>query len=134
METVRIRDPGWKKSRIRDKHPGSATLVPTYFPSHSETGIHKENFGSRYGQPKKLRIRPDRDPQQLFKLSESLSHQCKVIILQQLEHGVRHVLKEAQAKPLRCQYNKTDLICSQGIGIFSSSLRMACGMYLSAPR
>jgi hypothetical protein len=28
METVRIRDPGWKKveSRIRDKHPGSATL------------------------------------------------------------------------------------------------------------
>ncbi len=29
METVRIRDPGWKKvgSGIRDKHPGSATLV-----------------------------------------------------------------------------------------------------------
>jgi hypothetical protein len=28
METVRIRDPGWKKSRIRDpdKHPGSATM------------------------------------------------------------------------------------------------------------
>ncbi len=28
METVRIRDPGWKKvgPRIRDKHPGSATL------------------------------------------------------------------------------------------------------------
>jgi hypothetical protein len=28
MEKVRIRDPGWKKvgSRIRDKHPGSATL------------------------------------------------------------------------------------------------------------
>ncbi len=28
METVRIRDPGWKKveSGIRDKHPGSATL------------------------------------------------------------------------------------------------------------
>jgi hypothetical protein len=27
-ETVRIRDPGWKKvgSGIRDKHPGSATL------------------------------------------------------------------------------------------------------------
>jgi hypothetical protein len=27
METVRIRDPGWKKvgSGIRDKHPGSAT-------------------------------------------------------------------------------------------------------------
>ncbi len=25
METVWIRDPGWK-SRIRDKHPGSATL------------------------------------------------------------------------------------------------------------
>ena len=31
METVRIRDPGWKKvgSGIRDKHPGSATLVGT---------------------------------------------------------------------------------------------------------
>jgi hypothetical protein len=29
METVRIRDPGWKKvgSGIRDKHPGSATLT-----------------------------------------------------------------------------------------------------------
>jgi hypothetical protein len=29
METVRIRDPGWKKvgSGIRDKHPGSATLL-----------------------------------------------------------------------------------------------------------
>ncbi len=29
METVRIRDPGWKKvgSGIQDKHPGSATLV-----------------------------------------------------------------------------------------------------------
>ena len=26
METVRIRDPGWKKSRIRDKHAESATL------------------------------------------------------------------------------------------------------------
>jgi hypothetical protein len=22
-----IRDPGWEKTRIRDKHPGSATLV-----------------------------------------------------------------------------------------------------------
>jgi hypothetical protein len=29
VETVRIRDPGWKKvgSGIRDKHPGSATLI-----------------------------------------------------------------------------------------------------------
>jgi hypothetical protein len=29
METVRIRDPGWKKvgSGIRYKHPGSATLI-----------------------------------------------------------------------------------------------------------
>jgi hypothetical protein len=28
MEKIRIRDPGWKKSRIRDreKHSGSATL------------------------------------------------------------------------------------------------------------
>jgi hypothetical protein len=32
METVRIRDPGWKKvgSAIRDKHPGSATLPKVY--------------------------------------------------------------------------------------------------------
>ncbi len=32
METVRIRDPGWKKvgSGIRDKHPGSATLIVQY--------------------------------------------------------------------------------------------------------
>jgi hypothetical protein len=31
METVRIRDPEWKKVRsgIRDKHPGSATLSHT---------------------------------------------------------------------------------------------------------
>jgi hypothetical protein len=33
METVRIRDPVWKKvgSGIRDKHPGSATLCSTIF-------------------------------------------------------------------------------------------------------
>jgi hypothetical protein len=39
METVRIRDPGWKKvgSGLRDKHPGSTTvknfsaLLYTYF-------------------------------------------------------------------------------------------------------
>ncbi len=33
METVRIRDPGWKKvgSGIRDKHPGSATLLSDRF-------------------------------------------------------------------------------------------------------
>jgi hypothetical protein len=34
METVRIRDPGWKKvgSGARDKHPGSATLgIPVSF-------------------------------------------------------------------------------------------------------
>jgi hypothetical protein len=32
METVRIRDPGWKKvgSGIRDKHPGSAPLIFFY--------------------------------------------------------------------------------------------------------
>jgi hypothetical protein len=32
METFRIRDPGWKKvgSGIRDKQPGSATLVLMY--------------------------------------------------------------------------------------------------------
>jgi hypothetical protein len=27
MEEIRIRDPGWVKSRIQDKHPGSETLV-----------------------------------------------------------------------------------------------------------
>jgi hypothetical protein len=26
-----IRDPGWVKIRIRDKHPGSATLFAKYF-------------------------------------------------------------------------------------------------------
>ncbi len=33
METIRIRDPGsgMEQSRIRDKHPGSATLVATSF-------------------------------------------------------------------------------------------------------
>jgi hypothetical protein len=33
METVRIRDPGWKKvgSGIRDKNPGSATLYATLY-------------------------------------------------------------------------------------------------------
>jgi hypothetical protein len=32
METVRIRDPGWKKvgSGIRDKHPGSASLLKRF--------------------------------------------------------------------------------------------------------
>jgi hypothetical protein len=36
MERVRIRDPGWKKdgSGIRDKHPGSATLVSTHIKSN----------------------------------------------------------------------------------------------------
>jgi hypothetical protein len=43
METVRIRDPGWKKvgSGIRDKHPGSATL-----PSRQCSGS-----GSVFGPP-----------------------------------------------------------------------------------
>jgi len=27
METVRIRDPGWKKSRIRDKHAESESVL-----------------------------------------------------------------------------------------------------------
>jgi hypothetical protein len=37
METVRIRDPGWKKveSGIRDKHPGSATLFLIFPSFHS---------------------------------------------------------------------------------------------------
>jgi hypothetical protein len=38
METVRIRDPGWEKSRIRDKHPGSATLPK----SHLDIGDERE--------------------------------------------------------------------------------------------
>ncbi len=38
METVRIRDPGWKKvgSEIRDKHPGSATLT-----ARSKISLHE---------------------------------------------------------------------------------------------
>jgi hypothetical protein len=30
-----IRDPGWEKIRIRDKHPGAATLVYSLLPSIS---------------------------------------------------------------------------------------------------
>ncbi len=26
-----IWDPGWEKTRIRDKHPGSATLIESYY-------------------------------------------------------------------------------------------------------
>ncbi len=39
IETVQIRDPGWKKvgSGIRDKHPGSATLRDSLIPSPKET-------------------------------------------------------------------------------------------------
>jgi hypothetical protein len=46
METVRIRDPGWKKvgSGIRDKHPGSATLV--FGPSGS--GSISQRYGSGF--------------------------------------------------------------------------------------
>ena len=45
METVRIRDPGWKKVRsgIRDKHPGPATLLPG-----SRTGIFCTAKSYRY--------------------------------------------------------------------------------------
>ncbi len=47
METVRIRDPGWKKvgSGIRDKHPGSATLDETFLVGKSvvQTGGKKTN-------------------------------------------------------------------------------------------
>jgi hypothetical protein len=41
METVRIREPGWKRigSGIRDKHPGSATLLS----SNIFFGILKDN-------------------------------------------------------------------------------------------
>jgi hypothetical protein len=30
-----IRDPGWVKIRIRDKHPGSATLIPPLKYNHA---------------------------------------------------------------------------------------------------
>jgi hypothetical protein len=53
METVRIRDPGWKKvgSGIRDKHPGSATLISkgqigTYRGGHSYKTIRSRGSGS----------------------------------------------------------------------------------------
>jgi hypothetical protein len=46
VETVRIRDPVWRqfvsgkeKSRIRDEHLGSATLVPS--PDDQKAGIRK---------------------------------------------------------------------------------------------
>jgi hypothetical protein len=48
---MRIRDPGWRqfgsemqKSRIRDKHPGSATLPKTYGSYGSEFGKINLNF------------------------------------------------------------------------------------------
>jgi hypothetical protein len=34
-----IRDPGWVKIRIRDKHPGSATLAAPYYSLAPETHI-----------------------------------------------------------------------------------------------
>jgi hypothetical protein len=41
MEKSRIRDPGWKKvgSGIRDKHPGSATLVPVLLLSLKSSAV-----------------------------------------------------------------------------------------------
>ncbi len=47
METVRIRDPGWKKVGfgIRDKHPGSATLVPRLVPVPTEIQLVYQNSG-----------------------------------------------------------------------------------------
>jgi hypothetical protein len=45
METVRLRDPGWKKvgTGIRDKHPGSATpFVKVYLHHFSKLKSHKE--------------------------------------------------------------------------------------------
>jgi hypothetical protein len=52
METVRIRDPGWKKSRIRDKHPGSATLVGSAFCKDLDK---KENLTSSVADPNRIR-------------------------------------------------------------------------------
>ena len=62
METVRIRDPGWKKvgSGIRDKHSGSATLLNSstveiinygIFSSHW-VRIHIPRTDPDLGQPK----------------------------------------------------------------------------------
>ncbi len=46
METVRIRDPVWKKvgSGIRDKHPGSATLM-TGVPISGSLSAFRQDFG-----------------------------------------------------------------------------------------
>jgi hypothetical protein len=52
METVRIRDPGWKKSRIRDKYPGSATL---------SVSINIKN--ARFFTQKKLQTALDTEPE-----------------------------------------------------------------------
>jgi hypothetical protein len=57
METVRIRDPGWKKvgSGIRDKHPGSSTLLfmlkflKSYWYRYLLSVKHT-NVGTRKGQ------------------------------------------------------------------------------------
>jgi hypothetical protein len=55
METVRIRDPGWKKvgSEIRDKHPGSATLtkmIRILDPQHCESGSRSRFYVTKNGK------------------------------------------------------------------------------------
>jgi hypothetical protein len=49
METVRIRDPGWKKagSGIRDKHPGSATLINP-LEQDRDLDLHQVTWGSEF--------------------------------------------------------------------------------------
>jgi hypothetical protein len=57
METVWIRDPGWKKvgSGIRDKHPGSATLGLTVLCIRIRMDPH--HFGNLDPHQIKIRIR-----------------------------------------------------------------------------
>jgi hypothetical protein len=49
MEKVQIRDPGWKKvgSGIRDKHPGSATLLTTVLFEGTSTSFFKDKKSKR---------------------------------------------------------------------------------------
>jgi hypothetical protein len=49
METVRIRDPGWEKvgSGIRDKHPGSETLIERLNIRFAFTGKKRESNPGR---------------------------------------------------------------------------------------
>ncbi len=69
METVRIRDPGWKKvgSGIRDKHPGSATLFKTddkvpHGKKSLKKGVGSGSINQRYGYGIRIRTNMSRIP------------------------------------------------------------------------